>query len=127
MQQPQMTRRSALKRLGKGTVTLLTISAAARALGLPTRAQASQKIFIGSQPINPLLASYIGAVNPFAGDGRDTEITRFRAGPAMIQAMAAGDIVFADTGIVPAMIAAARGLPVMLPYLSSFGAPGHPI
>jgi ABC-type nitrate/sulfonate/bicarbonate transport system substrate-binding protein len=127
MKQRQMTRRSALNQLGKGTLGLLTMSVIARALCLPARAQVSRKICIGSQPINPLLASYIGAVNPFAEDGLDTEIARFQAGPAMIQAMAAGNVAFADTGIVPAMIAAARGLPVMLPYLSSFGAPGHPI
>ena len=109
MEQHQVTRRSALKRLGKGTVALLTIPATARALGLPARAQVPQKIIIGSQPINPLLGSYIGAVNPFSEGGLNTEITRFQAGPAMIQAMTAGEVVFADTGIVPAMIAAARG------------------
>lgn len=127
MEKRQMTRRTALKRVGKGALALLTISASPRALRVPALAQAPQKIIIGSQSINPLLASYIGAVDPFSEDGLNTEITRFQAGPAMIQAMTAGNVVFADTGIVPAMIAAARGLPVMLPYLSSFGAPGHPI
>lgn len=127
MEKRQMTRRTALDRIGKGALAFLTISVSARALGLPARAQVPQKIMIGSQPINPLLASYIGTVNPFSEDGLSTEITRFQAGPAMIQAMTAGNIVFGDTGIVPAMVAAARGLPVMLPYLGSFGAPGRPI
>src|SRR6266571_1747059 len=63
MEKRQMTRRTVLERVGKGSLAFLTISVSARSLGLPAHAQVPQKIMIGSQPINPLLASYIGAVN----------------------------------------------------------------
>jgi ABC-type nitrate/sulfonate/bicarbonate transport system substrate-binding protein len=122
----RITRRQVLERVGKGGLSLLTLSISARALGVSAWAE-TPKIIIGSQPINPLLSSYLGDVDPFREEGLSVEITRFQAGPAIIQAMTAGNVVVADTGIVPAMVAAARGLPVYLPYLGSFGTPDRPI
>jgi ABC-type nitrate/sulfonate/bicarbonate transport system substrate-binding protein len=120
-----ITRRDALGRVAKGGMALLTISVSARALGLPASAEVPQKFVIGSQPINPLICSYVGAVDFFKDEGLSAEITRFQNGPAMNQAMTAGNLAVADTGLAPAAIA--RGLPVIAPYLGSFTTPTHPL
>lgn len=78
-----MTRRTALERGAKGALALLTVSITARSLGLPAVAQVPQKFVIGSQPINPLICSYIGAVDFFKDEGLSAEVTRFQNGPAM--------------------------------------------
>jgi sulfonate transport system substrate-binding protein len=122
-----MTRRDALDGVAKGGLTLLTISVSARALGLPACAQVPQKFVIGSQPINPLICSYIDAVDFFKEEGLDPEVTRFQNGPAINQALTAGNIVVADTGLAPALVAIARGLPVIAPYLGAYSTPLHPL
>ena len=122
-----MTRRHALDRMVKGGMALLTISVSARALGLPAFAQVPQKFIIGSQPINPLICSYIGDVDFFKDEGLSAEITRFQNGPAMNQAITAGNIVVADTGLAPALVAITRGLPVIAPYLGAYSTPTHPL
>jgi len=110
-----ITRRTALEHGAKGALALLTVSIAARTLGLPALAQVPQKFVIGSQPINPLICSYIGAVDFFKDEGLSAEITRFQNGPAMNQAIAAGNVAVGDTGLAPALVAIARGLPVIAP------------
>jgi sulfonate transport system substrate-binding protein len=122
-----MTRRDAVDRMVKGGLTLLTISVSARALGLPACAQVPQKFVIGSQPINPLICSYIDTVDFFKEEGLDPEVTRFQNGPAINQALTAGNIVVADTGLAPALVAIARGLPVIAPYLGAYSTPLHPL
>jgi sulfonate transport system substrate-binding protein len=122
-----ITRRDALGRMSKAGLALLTISVSARVLGLPASAHVPEKFVIGSQPINPLICSYVGAVDFFKDEGLNAEITRFQNGPAMNQAMAAGNLGVADTGLAPALVAIARGLPVIAPYLGSFTTPTHPL
>jgi ABC-type nitrate/sulfonate/bicarbonate transport system substrate-binding protein len=127
MEITNITRRSALERGAKGALALLTVSIAARSLGLPALAQVPQKFVIGSQPINPLICSYIGMVDFFKEEGLNAEITRFQSGPAMNQAIAAGNLAVADTGLAPALVAITRGLPVIAPYLGSYCTPTHPL
>src|SRR5712671_5570760 len=110
-----MTRRTTLERGAKGALALLTVSIAARSLGLPALAQVPQKFVIGSQPINPLICSYIGAVDFFKDEGLSAEVTQFQNGPAMNQAIAAGNLAVADTGLAPALVAITRSLPVIAP------------
>ena len=122
-----MTRRTTLERGAKGALALLTVSIAARSLGLPALAQVPQKFVIGSQPINPLICSYIGAVDFFKDEGLSAEVTQFQNGPAMNQAIAAGNLAVADTGLAPALVAITRSLPVIAPYLGSYCTPTHPL
>src|ERR1700732_4810 len=122
-----ITRRDALGRMSKAGLALLTISVSARVLGLPASAHVPEKFVIGSQPINPLICSYVGAVDFFKDEGLNAEITRFQHGPAMNEAMAAGNLGVADTGLAPALVAIARGLPVIAPYLGSFTTTTHPL
>ena len=121
-----MTRRTALERGAKGALALLTVSITARSLGLPAVAQVPQKFVIGSQPINPLICSYIGAVDFFRDEGLSAEVTRFQNGPAMNQAIATGNIAVGDTGLAPALVAITRGLPLIAPYLGGYCTPTHP-
>jgi ABC-type nitrate/sulfonate/bicarbonate transport system substrate-binding protein len=121
-----MTRRAALDRAMKGALAFLTISVSARMLSLPASAQTPAKFVIGSIPINALIASYVGTVDFFKSEGLSAEITRFQTGPAMIQALAGGNIAVADTGLAPALVAIARGLPVIAPYLGGYSTPTHP-
>jgi NitT/TauT family transport system substrate-binding protein len=122
-----MTRRAALERGAKGALALLTVSITARSLGLPAVAQVPQKFVIGSQPINPLICSYIGAVDFFKDEGLSAEVTRFQNGPAMNQAIAAGNVAVGDTGLAPALVGITRGLPVIAPYLGGYCTPTHPL
>jgi ABC-type nitrate/sulfonate/bicarbonate transport system substrate-binding protein len=122
-----MTRRTALERGAKGALALLTVSIAARSLGLPALAQVPQKFVIGSQPINPVICSYIGMVDFFKEEGLNAEITRFQSGPAINQAIAAGNVAVGDVGIAPAVVAITRGLPVIVPYLGAYCTPTHPL
>ena len=92
MDTTSMTRRTALERGAKGALAFLTVSITARALGLPAMAQVPQKFVIGSQPINLVICSYIGVVDFFNEEGLNAEITRFQSGPAINQAIAAGNV-----------------------------------
>jgi NitT/TauT family transport system substrate-binding protein len=121
-----ITRRAALDRVTRGALAFLTISVSARTLGLPASAQTPAKFVIGSIPINALIASYVGTVDFFKSEGLSAEVTRFQTGPAMMQALAGGTVAVADTGLAPALIAIARGLPVIAPYLGGFSTPTHP-
>jgi ABC-type nitrate/sulfonate/bicarbonate transport system substrate-binding protein len=120
------TRRGFFKRAAEGGLALLTLSVSARALGLPASAQTPEKIVLGSLPINPLIATYVGPADFFKEEGLSIEITRFQAGPAMLQGVAAGNVVVADIGLAPAIVAMARGVPIIAPSLTAFSTPAHP-
>jgi NitT/TauT family transport system substrate-binding protein len=126
MSMSDTTRRRFFKTVADGGLALLTLSVSARALGLPASAQTPEKIVLGSLPINPLIAAYVGPVDFFKEEGLDVEITRFQAGPAMMQGIVAGNVVIGDTGLVPALVAMARGVPIIAPYLTAFCTPSHP-
>jgi ABC-type nitrate/sulfonate/bicarbonate transport system substrate-binding protein len=126
MEARSKTRRAVLKYVADGGLALLTLSVSARTLGLGASAQTPPKFVIGTIPINALVASYVGAVDFFKEEGLDVEITRFQAGPSITQGMAAGSITVADIGLVPAIVAIARGLPVIAPYLGGYSTPTHP-
>jgi NitT/TauT family transport system substrate-binding protein len=122
------TRRDALKTIGRSAAALLTVSMSARSLGLSASAQIPEKIVMGTIPINPTIASYIGQVDFFKEEeGLTVETTRFNNFAPILQAMAAGGVVAGDFGVVSSIIGLTRGLPLIAPFLGAFSTPTHPL
>ena len=124
----QRNRRDVLSgalRLGGGAFAM-TISA--RALGLsPATAKVPEKIVIGQVPFNTVVSMYVsGETDYFKEEGLSIEYMKAVGGPALVQALAAGSIPAADIGVAPALIAAARKLPLISPALAGIGTPKHP-
>jgi|SRR3984893_2838774 len=122
----QRTRRDALQTIARSAVAFVTVSVSARSLGLSASAQIPEKIVIGSLPINPVIASYIGQVDFFKDEGLTVEVTRFNNFAPVLQAMTAGSLVAGELGVAPSIIGLTRGLPLITPFLSAFSTPGHP-
>jgi sulfonate transport system substrate-binding protein len=122
----EINRRSLLKTAAHGGVAFATVSITAKALGLPASAQTGTKIIIGSVPITASLLAYLGPIDPFKDEGITLEPVKSQTGPGIIQGMMAGSIVVGDLGLVPAMVALARGLPFVAPYFSAFQTPTRP-
>ena len=117
------TRRDALKT----AAAALTVSIPTELLGGSSAAQVPEKIVIGTIPINPVIASYIGQVDFFKEEGLTTEVTRFNNFAPILQAMAAGSLVVGEIGVAPSIIGLTRGLPLIAPFLSSFSTPSRPL
>jgi sulfonate transport system substrate-binding protein len=99
----------------------------ARALGLsPAIAKVPDKIVIGQLPFNTEVTIYAEANGLFKEEGLSVEYHKAVGGPAVVQALAAGSIPVGDIGVGPALIAAARGLPLISPALGGIGTPSHP-
>src|SRR5215470_20051844 len=112
-------------RLG-GSVLSVTISA--RALGLsPAIAKVPEKIVIGQLPFNTEVTIYAQAIGQFKEEGLSIEYHKAVGGPAVVQALAAGSIPAGDVGLAPALIAAARKVPLVSPALGGIGTPTHPV
>ena len=118
----RLSRRDALKT----GAALLTVSVSARSLGLSASAQIPEKIVMGTIPINPVIASYIGQVDFFKDEGLTIELTRFNNFAPIMQAMTAGSVVAGDFGVAPSIIGLTRGLPLITPFLGAFSTPSHP-
>jgi ABC-type nitrate/sulfonate/bicarbonate transport system substrate-binding protein len=99
----------------------------AKSLGLSASAQVPEKIVIGTIPINPVIGSYIGAVDFFKEEGLTVELTRFNNFAPMMQAMTAGSLLVGEMGVAPSIIGLTRGLPLITPFLSSYSTPSHPL
>src|SRR5262249_19896415 len=112
-------------RLGGGA---FAVTVSARALGLsPTTAKVPEKIVVGQVPFNRVVSLYRWAeVDYFKEEGLSIEYTMAVGGPALVQALAAGSIPAADIGVAPALIAAARKLPLISPALAGIGTPKQP-
>jgi len=96
-------------------------------LGLSASAQVPEKIVLGTVPIIPVIASYIGEVDFFKEDGLTVELTRFNNFAPIMQAMTAGNLLVGEFGVAPSIIGLTRGLPLIAPFLTFFSAPGHPV
>jgi len=108
-----------------GSALAVTISA--RALGLsPAIAKIPEKIVIGQLPFNTEVTIYADAIGQFREDGLSIEVLKAVGGPAVVQALAAGSIPVGDIGVGPALIAAARKLPLISPALGGIGTPKYP-
>jgi len=117
----KLTRRAMLTAIAGGAATAVTVS------GRTAYAGNSPKIVFGTIPITPLIGSYVGTVDYFKDEGLEVEITRFNNFAPILQAMAAGNLIAADIGIVASIIALSRGLPIIAPFLSAFNTPSHPL
>src|SRR5215471_8601293 len=121
-----LSRRTVLGRLGLGG-GLLTVTISARALGLsPAIAKVPEKIVIGQVPFNTEVTVYAEANGFFKEEGLSVEYHKAVGGPAVVQALAAGSIPVGDIGVGPALIAAARKLPLISPALGGIGTPKYP-
>src|SRR5580658_7519653 len=116
------TRRSALKIIASGTAGYVAASTPLRRAS----AQNSPKIVLGTLPIDPAIASYIGEVDFFKDEGLTVEITRFQNFAPIAQGMAAGVVVAGEMGVAPSIIVLTRGLPLIAPFLTAFSTPDHP-
>src|SRR6516225_6055873 len=123
----ELTRRKALRTIGKSAAALLTVSVSARSLGLSAALQVPEKIVLGTIPINPTIASYIGQVDFFKEEGLTVETTRFNNFAPILQAMAAGGVLAGDFGVVSSIIGLTRGLPLIAPFLGAYSTPSHPL
>ena len=122
MESHQLTRRDALKTIGNTSAALLTVSVSARSLGLSAFAQIPEKIVLGTIPILPSIASYIGEVDFFKEEGLTVEVTRFNN-----FAPTAGNLLVGEFGVAPSIIGLTRGLPLYVPFLTAYSTPTHPV
>src|SRR5215470_11273167 len=107
--------------------SLLTVTISARALGLsPAIAKVPEKIVIGQVPFNTQVTIYGEATGQFKEEGLSIEYHKAIGGSAVIQALAAGSIPVGEPGVGPALIAAARKIPLVSPALGGIGTPTHP-
>lgn len=84
--------------------------AVAASLFLTFPASAQDEIEIGYMPILPVSQLFVGLEEGYLEDlGVKVKLTEFQNGPAMVQALLAGQLDVANVGIGPAMVARARG------------------
>jgi NitT/TauT family transport system substrate-binding protein len=77
---------------------------------LPSHAQADTEIEVGYMPILPVSQLFVALENGWLdGDGITVKLVQFQNGPAMVQALLAGQLDVAHLGIGPAMVARAKG------------------
>jgi NitT/TauT family transport system substrate-binding protein len=77
---------------------------------LPARAQAETVIEVGYMPILPVSQLFVALENGWLeGDDVTVKLVQFQNGPAMVQALLAGQLDVAHLGIGPAMVARAKG------------------
>ncbi|MEM8876438.1 MAG: ABC transporter substrate-binding protein [Pseudomonadota bacterium] len=79
-------------------------------LALPQPAHAETEIEIGYMPILPVSQLFVGLEEGwYAEAGATVKLVEFQNGPAMVQALLAGQLDVAHFGIGPAMVARAKG------------------
>ncbi|USZ49585.1 ABC transporter substrate-binding protein [Halomonas sp. DN3] len=87
----------------------------AAALLLPGTAIAADEgpLEVGYMPILPVAQLFVMEGEGWTEEaGLELELTRFSSGPAMVQALASGDLDVMYFGIGPAMVARANGVPI---------------
>ncbi|HUH84864.1 MAG TPA: ABC transporter substrate-binding protein [Stellaceae bacterium] len=116
------------RRLIEAGAAGLALVATPRALGLPAAATTAmpEKIVIGTLPFDTEVTAYVGDVDYFKEEGLGIELFHGRGGPAVVEALIAGAIPLGDVGIGPAILASARGLPLVQPALGAIGTPTQP-
>jgi NitT/TauT family transport system substrate-binding protein len=80
----------------------------------PVAAQADQtRLEVGYMPILPVAQLFVLEEAGWAEDaGLELELTRFSSGPAMVQALASGELDVMYFGIGPAMVARSQDVPI---------------
>ncbi len=123
----KLTRRAVVEGGAKAGFGALVFSISARAIGLsPAIAKVPDKIVIGKLPFNTEVTLYTGGLDAFKDEGLTIDYMQSPGGPAVVQALAAGSIPVGDIGVAPALIAAARKLPLVSPALGAIATPSHP-
>jgi len=107
---------------GMRTMRTIRLSLIAAAVGLaslagglvaPSSASAQDKIEIGYLPILPVAQLFIIEGEGWAEDeGLELDLISFQNGPAIVQALASGQLDVMYFGIGPAMVAKARGIEI---------------
>jgi NitT/TauT family transport system substrate-binding protein len=92
-----------------------------------TQAQTLQRVSIGYLPVNVELAVYSDRINFWKEEGLDVQFVRADGGPAILQAVATGDLPIGDFGLAPAIVSATRGFPFYFLTLMTIAAPDHPL
>jgi ABC-type nitrate/sulfonate/bicarbonate transport system substrate-binding protein len=83
-------------------------------------------IKLGYLPLNSHTAFYAAELGLFKKHGLDIELTRFQAGPPMIQAVLSGDFAGGDIGTVPMIHLATQKLPVYFLAIDGYDSPKYP-
>jgi ABC-type nitrate/sulfonate/bicarbonate transport system substrate-binding protein len=122
-----LSRRGVIGGAMKAAAGALVFGVSARALGLsPASAKVPDKIVIGRLPFNTEVTLYTDGLDAFKDEGLTIDYIQGAGGPAVVQALAAGSIPVGDIGVAPALIAAARKLPLVSPALGAIATPSHP-
>jgi ABC-type nitrate/sulfonate/bicarbonate transport system substrate-binding protein len=116
------------RRLLQAGATVLALAASPRALGLPAAVAAAlpEKLVIGTLPFDTEVTAFIGEKDYFKEEGLTVELFHAQGGPAVLQALIGGNIPLGDVGIGPAIVATARGLPLVQPALGAIATPHRP-
>lgn len=76
-------------------------------------ADATTRLEVGYMPILPVAQLFVMEGEGWTSDaGLELSLTRFSSGPAMVQALASGELDVMYFGIGPAMVARANGVPI---------------
>ncbi|TDR56976.1 NitT/TauT family transport system substrate-binding protein [Halomonas ventosae] len=79
----------------------------------PAQADDPTRLEVGYMPILPVAQLFVMEGEGWTSDaGLELELTRFSSGPAMVQALASGELDVMYFGIGPAMVARANGVPI---------------
>lgn len=97
------------RRLGAMALLLLALPGLAQA----NTADDATTLQVGYMPILPVAQLFVMEGEGWTEEaGLDLELTRFSSGPAMVQALASGELDVMYFGIGPAMVARANGVPL---------------
>ncbi|WP_018718430.1 ABC transporter substrate-binding protein [Arhodomonas aquaeolei] len=92
---------------------LAVLIAGLLSLGSAAQAQDTTRLEVGYMPILPVAQLFVMEGAGWTDDaGLDLELTRFSSGPAMVQALASGELDVMYFGIGPAMVSRANGVPI---------------
>ncbi|MBS9403478.1 ABC transporter substrate-binding protein [Halomonas sp. TRM85114] len=81
--------------------------------GLSQADESTTTLEVGYMPILPVAQLFVMEGEGWTEEvGLDLELTRFSSGPAMVQALASGELDVMYFGIGPAMVARANGVPI---------------
>lgn len=79
----------------------------------PAQAEDTTRLEVGYMPILPVAQLFVMEGEGWTKEiGLELELTRFSSGPAMVQALASGELDVMYFGIGPAMVARANGVPI---------------
>ena len=91
----------------------LTLPVLGSLLLVPGAAQAQSTVKIAYIPILPMAQLFVMEGEGWSKEaGLDLELTKFSSGPAIVQALAAGNFDMMYVGIGPAMVARAKNIPI---------------